>query len=283
MVNRLAKGISPTLRISDYMNKASDLKRIARERLFTRLGTLAGATAIYGIIYGAIGLAILIAFSLNLFTKGVFASIATMEDYATKMSSSLVFFLELEGTMIVVGAIMSTVSVAIMYMALKTARGQEIKLSDILYVVKNNPDKVIIIYAIQSVLLFLVSAPHNVISVYTVGVESAAIDAIYYAFMIFSYIADIYITVMFSQAMFVFIENPQENAIKCLEMSQRVMTKNFGRYFMLELSFLPLIILASLSFGILYLWVIPYQYTTYALFYMQLKGELGSTIDVTIQ
>ena len=260
-----------------------DLKRIARERLFTKLGPLAGATAIYGAIYIFIGIAILMAFSLNLLSNGVFASIEVMEDYVTRMGSSLSFYLKTEGTFYVVGAIMSTVSVAIMYMALKVARGQDVKISDISYVVKNNPDKVIIIFTIQTLLTFLVSVPQNIIAMYTVGVESVVIDIAYYGFMFFSYIADIYIVVMFSQAMFLFIDDPQESPYRCIELSSRVMTKNFGRYFILVLSFLPLMIIAMFSFGLLYLWVLPYQYTTYALFYMQLKGELGSTIDVTIQ
>ena len=66
-----------------------------------------------------------------------------------------------------------------------------------------------------------------------------------------------------------------EKTLNCIEMSVQVMKKHIGRYVLILLSFIPLYILASFSFGLFLLWVIPYKYTTLALFYMQLKGELG--------
>lgn len=265
------------------MRKAKEFKAAARQKLFDKLGVMAGATAVYGVIYGIVLFALLLAYSLNLLSKGVFSSFATMELYMEKINESITFYVELQGIMIIVGAILSTLSVAIMGMALKVARGQEIKFSDILFVIKNNPDKVIIIYLIKEALMTLCNLPQTLISIYTVGVKSLPIDILYYTFMIFGYVADIYIVIMFSQAMYYYLDNPNENAIKCIEFSNHVMRKNVGRYLLLLVSFIPLAILSALSMGLLYLWLIPYQYTTFALFYMQLKGETGRTIDVTIE
>lgn len=265
------------------MTKAREFKALARQKLFDKLGVLVGATAVYGAIYGAILFAILLSYSMNLVSKGVFNSIPAMEMYMAEITSSMTFYAAFDGIMLVVGAIMSTVSVAIMGMALKVARGQEVKFSDILFVVRNNPDKVIIIYVIQQLLLIMFNLPYTLLSIYTGNNAGTLVDIICYVFMFLSYAADIYIIAMFSQAMFYYLDNPEENAIKCIEISNRVMRKHVGRYIGIFVSFIPLIILSSLSFCLLYLWLIPYQYTTYALFYMQLKGELGSTIDVTIE
>lgn len=265
------------------MRKARDFKRLAAQRMFKGFGTLAGATAIYGGIYVVIVMAILVAYTLNLVTQGVFASAGTMEMYMDEVRNSLKYYFTIQIVVMLVGAIMSTISVSIMYMCLKTARGQEIKLSDLLYVVKNNPDKVIIIYLIQELLMFLFSIPANMITMLIDTKGNTTLEIVSYALLIFGYVADIYITTMFSQALFLYIDDPMENPIRCIEMSMHVMKRHIGRYIMLFISFIPLYVLAAFTFGIMYIWILPYQNTTFALFYMQLKGELGSTIDVTIQ
>ena len=53
--------------------------------------------------------------------------------------------------------------------------------------------------------------------------------------------------------------------------SVRLMRGNKLRYIYLSLSFTGVYVLTFLSFGIGYLWVLPYIYTTYILFYLDLK------------
>ena len=131
------------------MKRARDYKRAASERMFTKFGKLAGATAIYGAVYGAVIMAALIVYTLNLITKGVFASIATMEMYLDETVNSPVYMISFEVIILLIGAVLSTLAVGIQHMCLKCARKEEVKLSDLLYVIKNNPDKVIIIYIIH--------------------------------------------------------------------------------------------------------------------------------------
>lgn len=265
------------------MRKAREYKALARQRMFRKFGTLAGATAIYGGLYVFIILAVAVAYVMNLLTKGIFTSMASVEQYMTGLSNDYGFFFISELIIMLIGAIMSTLAVAIQYMCLKTARGQEAKISDLFYVVKNNPDKVIVIYIIQQLLMFLFGLPANLMSFMIDGQENMLLEVIYFVLVVLSYIADIVVIAMFSQAMFLYIDDPMEGAIRCIELSNHVMKKHMGRYISLILSFIPLLILATFSFGVLYLWVIPYMHTSTALFYMQLKGELGSTIDVTIE
>ena len=60
-------------------------------------------------------------------------------------------------------------------------------------------------------------------------------------------------------------------AIYILGESVRLMRGNKLRYIYLSLSFTGVYVLTFLSFGIGYLWALPYIYTTYILFYLDLK------------
>lgn len=265
------------------MRKTSDYKLMARQRMFYKYGTLAGGTAIYGAIYVGIFILVLIAYSSNLLSQGVFQSVESMQAYIDEMAVSVEYTFIMEGIIILISALMSTVSVALQYMCLKVARGQETKISDLLYVVKNNPDKVIIIFLVQHILTFVCNLPANMLALYINRLGSnASLEIVYYVFMIIGYIADIIFIVLFSQAMFIYIDDPQLNSMTCIRTSTIIMTKHFKKFISLYVSFIPMYIMAMFTLGVGYIWVIPYQYTTFALFYMQLKGELGSTVDVTV-
>lgn len=266
------------------MKKSSDYKIVARQRIFNKYGTLAAATAIYGAIIVGIILVISMIYAMNLMTKGVLNSVESMQAYMDEVATSYTYSLVYEAGAVLIGAVMCPLSVGIKYMCLKTARGQEVKLSDVLYAVRNYPDKVIIVYIIQQLLMFLFSVPANVVAVIANrNLTPIVWEALYYVFMIIGYIADLIIIALLSQAMFIYIDNPMERSFTCVETSISVMKKNMGSYVRLLISFIPSYLMAALTFGIGYIWVIPYQETTFSLFYMQLKGELGSTIDVTIE
>lgn len=266
------------------MKKSSDYKIGARQRMFNKYGTLAAATFIYGAIIVGIILAISVVYAMNLLTKGVLNSVEAMQAYMDETATSYTYAAIYQAGAILIGAIMCPLSVGIKYMCLKTARRQEVKLSDILYAVRNYPDKVIIIYIIQQLLMFLFSVPANVIAVIANRNLTPVIwEVLYYLFMIIGYVADLIIISLLSQAMFIYIDNPMENSITCVETSISVMKKNMRSYIGLLISFIPSYLMAILTFGVGYIWVIPYQETTFSLFYMQLKGELGSTIDVTVE
>lgn len=266
------------------MRRSSDYKIVARQRIFNKYGTLAAATVIYGSIIVGIVLAISVIYAMNLMTKGVLNSVEAMQAYMDETATSYTYSLIYEAGAVLIGAIMCPLSVGIKYMCLKTARGQEVKLSDVLYAVKNYPDKVIIVYIIQQLLMFLFSIPANVVAVIANrNLTPIVWEVLYYLFLILSYIADLIIIALLSQAMFIYIDNPMESSLTCVETSIRVMKKNKRSYIRLLISFIPAYLMAVLTFGIGYIWVIPYQETTFSLFYMQLKGELGSTIDVTVE
>lgn len=79
----------------------------------------------------------------------------------------------------------------------------------------------------------------------------------------------------FSYAMtpYILIEHPEMSVNKAIDESIYLMDGHKFDYFYLGLSFIGWIILSIMSFGIGFIWLIPYIQTTMAAFYADLKKE----------
>lgn len=73
-----------------------------------------------------------------------------------------------------------------------------------------------------------------------------------------------------SMSYFLMLDFPEYSPGKILALSHKLMKGNKGRLFLLEVSFLPLHLLAVFSMGIGYLWLEPYINMTRTLFYLDL-------------
>jgi len=83
--------------------------------------------------------------------------------------------------------------------------------------------------------------------------------------------------VMFSQATFILLDNPETGPVECLAQSARMMKGYKADFFMLELSLLGwyvLIGVCSVFFGVfamlIYIWLYPYSYLIFAHYYNEL-------------
>ena len=79
----------------------------------------------------------------------------------------------------------------------------------------------------------------------------------------------------FSYAMtpYILVEHPEMSVNKAIDESIYLMDGHKFDYFYLALSFIGWIILSIMSFGIGFIWLIPYMQTTMAAFYADLKKE----------
>lgn len=84
----------------------------------------------------------------------------------------------------------------------------------------------------------------------------------------------IYIPVSLGIAMsfYLVLDFPQNSGRETLRLCWRIMKGQRGRLFCLELSFLPLMLLCTLSFGIGFLWLEPYMQMTYTYFFLDLMN-----------
>lgn len=77
----------------------------------------------------------------------------------------------------------------------------------------------------------------------------------------------------YSQAMYILADDPSIGPMEAIRRSKAMMDGHKMEFFMLGLSFVGWALLGVLTFGILYIWLIPYMNTTYANYHKSLKGE----------
>lgn len=82
--------------------------------------------------------------------------------------------------------------------------------------------------------------------------------------------------IAYSQTLYVLRDNPEFSPNQAIKKSQELMKGHKWEYFVLMLSFIGWGLLALITCGIGFLWLVPYMQTTYALFYQKLievEGE----------
>jgi uncharacterized membrane protein len=85
------------------------------------------------------------------------------------------------------------------------------------------------------------------------------------------------LSLMLSQSFYIMLDFPDMNARETLAYSMKRMKGHKLQLFVLNLSFLPLILLCLLSMGIGLLWLSPYMTMANTLFYLDLMHPSGST------
>ena len=75
---------------------------------------------------------------------------------------------------------------------------------------------------------------------------------------------------------FFILDNPEITIVSALKATRMMLKRYKRRYLYMQLSFLGLLLLNVLSFGIGIFWTEPYMTQTTTLFYLDTKGELDS-------
>lgn len=89
--------------------------------------------------------------------------------------------------------------------------------------------------------------------------------------LIFFIIPGIIATYVFSQAFYVLLDDNSKSVIECLKESKVIMKGNILNYIILEISFIPKIILGVLTLGIGFFWFLPQMQVATANFYFYAK------------
>lgn len=146
---------------------------------------------------------------------------------------------------------------------------QEAVFSDLFLGIHENQDKIVKISLVQGVLEILVMLPSLLASFYA---GSAAGFAAVLVLMAAGAAATVYISVCLYPCFYILLDYPDLSAADVMKRSLRMMKGHKGEFFLLELSFLPLLLLAVLSFGIASPWVLAYIRSTKAAYYRKRIG-----------
>ncbi len=77
----------------------------------------------------------------------------------------------------------------------------------------------------------------------------------------------------YSMALYIYKDNNNLSATECITKSRQLMDGNKFRYFCLQLSFIGWYFLCMFTFGIGYIWLVPYIQASTAAFYCDIVGE----------
>ncbi len=175
---------------------------------------------------------------------------------------------------VVIGALIATLSTGFSYVCLKLGRSAKVSVSDLFFVYKNNPDKVIMLYGLTFVIQFIAGLPAYAMY-YAVKnrPDDVTLNLLYTLLNIGCFVISYLISLMVSQVYFLYLDDPQAKVMDILHASMNMMKGNLGRLLYLEISFIGWLFLVGLSFGIASIWIMPYMGTAMAEFYRTTKGE----------
>lgn len=106
-----------------------------------------------------------------------------------------------------------------------------------------------------------------------------AIVALYIATIIYT----VSIALLYVVAYNICYDNPELSSKACVLKSETLMKGNRGSYFLLELSFIGWAILASLTLGIGYLWLMPYMQVSIVCFYDRLSIPESKKVEEEVK
>ena len=164
------------------------------------------------------------------------------------------------------------------YLFLNIARNRERSLGNLLFFFKNNPDRVIVVALVLSILEVLASLPCNLYAYLVPLGDTLAQQTRWYStylvLMCLSLVLQLLLSVPFSQAYYLLADDPQMTGKEALRKSMQMMKGNMGKYIWLHVTFLPWILMSVVTLYIALIWILPYLMMTKIMFYRDLAGEL---------
>lgn len=232
---------------------SAELKANAREHLLGHYGTVIGAFMIMTAILGTVSIAV-----------GLIADLSTI--FGTVVYYAIMFL---------VSVLTGLFSSGNAYLYLKLICGRPVSVGDLFYGFQLAPDKAITMQAWITLISYVANLPQYILSSMFLSNIShpdkmMSLMLPYALSLILSGAVSVMLSLIYAQAYFLLHDFPQYTAKELLQKSRRLMVHHKGRLFYLYVSFLPLVLLGLLSWGLALLWVIPYMAATEAEFFLDL-------------
>ncbi|MDE6601085.1 MAG: DUF975 family protein [Lachnospiraceae bacterium] len=236
----------------NQFKSSAELKASAREHLLGHYGTAIGAFLILGALMGTVTIAV-----------------SLLVDLST-IPGTIIYY----AIMFLVSILTGLFSSGSAYLYLKLICGRPVSVGDLFYGFQLCPDKAITIQAWITLITYISSLPQIILNYMLLANDH--LDKImklmlpYALALIFSGAVSVMLSLFYAQTFFLLHDFPQYTAKELLQKSRRLMVHHKGRLFYLYVSFLPLMLLGLLSWGLALLWVIPYMAATEAEFFLDL-------------
>lgn len=230
-----------------------ELKRISRENLCRRYLV---PTTIFLIIWAITGLLYLPFRYL-------------LQTYPTHMQMAVSLI-----AMVLIGLLEAVLKTGALKMHLCMARRQEYFTLQVFYCFRRQPDRYVLCGLVKTgcFAAALLPALAGILLLFRFQNRTAA--TIFILLTVLSAVLCIFVLLQLHLLFFIALEQEDMPIAEVIRTSVRSMRGQKGRLFYIYLSFLGMLLLCALSFGLGLLWFIPYEMQTMTNFYLDVIGEL---------
>lgn len=162
---------------------------------------------------------------------------------------------------------------------LTLARKGKFDLSELFIPIKHHSDQFILTELLLFVISLVTMLPMfgGLFLVYTAQGTADYVTAV--LLTVLSFALSLYVSLTFDLVYFIMIDDENLSMVQALKYTKNMIHTHRKRYLYMQLSFLGMLLLAGLSFGLGFLWVQPYMIQTATLFYLDVKGELPEVLE----
>ena len=181
-------------------------------------------------------------------------------------------------TTLIFSLILSVFTAGISYMYLNIGRKNSCSIHDIFYMFHRNPDRVIVVCFVLTLINMVCSVPVYMVQglVERIGTseEMLRMFPILMGAICLSMVLSLFVTLPFSFSYMLLVDHPEMSAAEALKGSVSLLKGNKWRLCRFYLSFTGMGILVVLSGFAAFIWVEAYMQASMVQFYMELNGEL---------
>lgn len=179
----------------------------------------------------------------------------------------------------IVALIMGVLYAGLSYLFLNIARGKAYSFSDLFYFFKNHPDRVIVVSFVFGIIDLIVSIPYFYINYFvnpgtTIEAEIDWLTKLGMTLLL-SLVLNLLITLPLSLSYYLLADDLELGGVEAIKKSIALMRGKIGKYLLLQISFVPLLVLSVFTLYIALLWIIPYMEMSSVMFYRDIIGEFA--------
>lgn len=194
------------------------------------------------------------------------SSLSSMLVPGNDATSTILFLLLSTVISVFVGAF--NVGLAFFYLSL--ACGKPCHSLVIIKVFRDQPEKALKVSLVHTLINFVCLTPSSYLLLVLIQEKTMTNLMNWLIVLAIGYAIYIPASLFLSQTWYLMVDFPNYTAKEVLRTSCKLMKKHFFRLLFLKISFLPVMLLGLLSFGVGLIWVIPYKEMTYTCFYLDI-------------
>ena len=241
--------------MNQYKSSA-ELKDLAKEKLCGRYGITMSALLLVGCI-------------------SFLATTVITGNFATYTLTQYIIYAAITAAISVFTGIFET-GTCLLY--LNIACGQPYRLEDVFHAVSNQPGNTLTVSFANAFTNFICLIPYQIFMHLFLISENVTYMMLMFLSAGIGLLIYVPISLAISQSYYLLLDFPEYTGVQALKTSCQLMKGNMGRLFYIQASFLPLIFLGVLSFGLGLIWLIPYMKMTYTLFFLDIMNPSKTEI-----